>query len=200
MAIPVLTAVSGAPWEAGLVGGLEGRGRTIEVARRCVDIADLLAAAGAGLGRAVLLSADLRRLDRDTVTRLRAAGLAVVGLAAPGDPGSAERLAALGVSRVVSADAGTEVIAEAVVRAVAAAGVVGSPVPGFAFSAGVRPVVSGDETVARPGVGPAMDPSPAVGRVVAVWGPTGGSRTDDDRRVAGHRGCRPGKARPAGGR
>lgn len=193
MAIPVLTAVSGAPWEASLVGALESRGRPIEVVRRCVDIADLLAAAAAGVGRAVLLSADLRRLDRDAVTRLRSSGVAVLGIVAPGDPVAVERLSAWGVERVVAADAGTEAIAEAVVRAVAAVALDSSAVPTFAFSGGVRPVVRGG----RPGTGRAgaagqagpsadggdidatagrqADAGPPVppGRVLAVWGPTG---------------------------
>ncbi len=186
MAVPVLTAVSGAAWEARLVGGLEGRGRTIEVVRRCVDVVDLLAAAGAGAGRAVLLSADLRRLDRDVVTRLRSSGVAVVGVVAPGDPVAAERLAGWGVSRVVAADAGTDAIADAVVRAVAALGTDTSAVPGLAFSGGVRPVsrggtaptgvgppdgADGGDPAATPGraAGPALPP----GRVLAVWGPTG---------------------------
>lgn len=193
MAIPVLTAVSGAPWEATLVGALETRGRPIEVVRRCVDIADLLAAAAAGVGRAVLLSADLRRLDRDAVTRLRSSGVAVVGVVTPGDPVAVERLAAWGVERVVAADAGTEAIAEAVVRAVAAVALDSSAVPAFAFSGGVRPVVRGGRPdPGRPGTdgqaGPSADGGGSdaatggrpdggrwvpPGRVVAVWGPTG---------------------------
>lgn len=189
MAIPVLTAVSGAAWEAELVAGLEGRDRTIEVVRRCVDVVDLLAAAGAGVGRAVLLSADLRRLDRDVVTRLRSSGVAVVGIVAPGDPVATERLAAWGIARVVPADAGTDAIAEAVVRAVAAAGTDTSTVPTLAFSGGVRPPALGGVAAAgpdAPGVpggpgraaGPAGEasdatPQPPPGRVVAVWGPTG---------------------------
>ena len=192
MAIPVLTAVSGARWEAGLVGALEGRGRPIEVVRRCVDIADLLAAAAAGVGRAVLLSADLRRLDRDAITRLRSSGVAVVGIVTPGDPVAVERLSAWGVDRVVAADAGTEAIAEAVVRAVAAVALDSSAVPAFAFSGGVRPVVRGGRPGAardpadeggpaeggQAGIGRADDPAAAgppapPGRVVAVWGPTG---------------------------
>ena len=157
-----------------------------------MDIADLLAAAAAGVGRAVLLSADLRRLDRDAVTRLRSSGVAVVGIVSPGDPVAVERLAAWGVERVVAADAGTEAIAEAVVRAVAAVALDGSAVPAFAFSGGVRPVVRGGRPgVGRPGAAgdgasvDGEDSDPAVedgsgarslvppGRVVAVWGPTG---------------------------
>ena len=64
MTVPLLAAVSGASWEAAVVAALEGGEDGIAVVRRCVDLADLLAAAAAGTGRAALVSADLRRLDR----------------------------------------------------------------------------------------------------------------------------------------
>ena len=51
--------------------------------RRCVDLADLLAAAGGGRAVAALVSADLRRLDREVLARIRAQGVAVVGVADP---------------------------------------------------------------------------------------------------------------------
>ena len=51
MSVPVLTAVTGASWEAALVAGLERTPTGITVVRRCVDLADLLAAA-AKIGRA----------------------------------------------------------------------------------------------------------------------------------------------------
>ncbi|MFZ5872503.1 MAG: chromosome partitioning protein, partial [Actinomycetota bacterium] len=60
MSLTVLTAVTGA-WEAPLVTGLE-RGTGVVVVRRCADLTELLSAAAAGQARAVLLSADLRRL------------------------------------------------------------------------------------------------------------------------------------------
>ena len=135
--LPVLTAVSGAPWESQLVAGLGASGHQIEVVRRCVDLAEVLGAAGAGLARAVLLSPDLRRLDRDAVTRLHADGVAVVGIAPPGDPEATERLTALGVDTVVAADAGTAVVAAAVTAAVAAAsGPGGAPVHAFGGGGG----------------------------------------------------------------
>ena len=43
--VPVLAAVSGASWEAELVAALEGDADGVTVVRRCVDLADLLAAA-----------------------------------------------------------------------------------------------------------------------------------------------------------
>ena len=57
----------------------------VEVVRRCVDLPDLPATAATGQARAAVLSADLRRLDRDALTRLGAAGVAAVGLVEPGD-------------------------------------------------------------------------------------------------------------------
>ncbi len=62
MTVHVVTAVTGAPWEAALVASLERGQSRVEVVRRCVDLADLLATAAAGTVDAVLLSADLRRL------------------------------------------------------------------------------------------------------------------------------------------
>jgi hypothetical protein len=75
-----------------LVAALERRPVGVTVVRRCVDLADLLAAAASGTARAALLSADLRRLDREALARLAAAGVAVVGLYPPGDETSERRL------------------------------------------------------------------------------------------------------------
>ena len=70
MRLPVITAVVDARWEAGLVSAFEQAEHNITVVRRCVDLADLLATAATGTARAALLSADLRRLDRDALLRL----------------------------------------------------------------------------------------------------------------------------------
>src|SRR3954453_13089612 len=51
---------------------LAGAAAGVAVVRRCVDLADLLAAAAAGLAQVAILSADLRRLDREAVARLAA--------------------------------------------------------------------------------------------------------------------------------
>src|ERR1700712_1341810 len=87
MALPVLTAVSDAVWEADLVAALARGDLGVGVARRCLDLADLLATAATGQAQAVILSADLRRLDRDALSRLALARLAVLGLHTPGDCG-----------------------------------------------------------------------------------------------------------------
>jgi len=164
----VLTAVSGA-WEAPVVGALERSRSGVAVVRRCVDLADLLAAAAAGQARAVLLSADLRRLDAEALSRLEIAGLAVVGMAPADDVGQAARLRALGVAHVVAADAPAHEIVDAVVTAVAeledrlASGHTGTS----------DPVGALDRTPGLDGDGPAPDPEGGQGRLVAVWGPTG---------------------------
>ena len=91
MSVPVLTAVTDAVWEADLVSAFEHQDFGVVVVRRCVDLADLLAAASAGTARAVILSADLRRLDRDALARLATAGVAVIGLVAQGGkPGTSD--------------------------------------------------------------------------------------------------------------
>jgi MinD-like ATPase involved in chromosome partitioning or flagellar assembly len=162
MALQVFTAVTGAAWESELVGALDREDHGVTVVRRCVDIADLLAAAATGTGQAALLSAELRRLDGAAVARLTTAGVAVVGLVEPNDTRGAERLRQLGVVRVLPADADPEEIARALRDAVS-----GAPVAGHEV---------GDPRAALPVLGLPSEPSahPAGrGRLVAVWGPTG---------------------------
>ena len=67
MSVPVLTAIADPTLEADLVATFGGSGHGVHVVRRCVDLADLVATASAGLARAAVLSADLRRLDGDAV-------------------------------------------------------------------------------------------------------------------------------------
>jgi Flp pilus assembly CpaE family ATPase len=164
MSVPVLTAVTGASWEADLVSELGRADHGLTVVRRCVDLAELLSAAAAGTARAALLSSDLRRLDRDAVVRLAAAGVAVVGLVDPGDVDAERRLRQLGVGQVLPATAGAATISDAVVQAVSA----------LATSEAAR--VVGDPRGALPQLAapsPVPPLPPGLGRVVAVWGPTG---------------------------
>jgi MinD-like ATPase involved in chromosome partitioning or flagellar assembly len=176
--LTVLTAVTGT-WEAPLVAGLERSDAGVRVVRRCVDLRELLSAAGAGLARAVLLSADLQRLDREAVMGLLGAGIAVIGLVEPGDVAAGRRLRNLGVQRVLPADAPAEDVAAAVAATVellaeararpAAEPRVGTGDPGDAVPpappAAAPPAPEGDPGDAAAG--------PGAGRVVAVWGPTG---------------------------
>jgi Flp pilus assembly CpaE family ATPase len=167
--LPVLIAAGGASWEAGLVAALD-RSTTVTVARRCVDVVDLLAAAGAGLGRAVLVAADLRRLDADAVDRLAAAEVVPVGVVARGDEAAENRLRALGIEHLVPNDADPAVVAAVLAEAVDATG--------GGERAGRTGRMFGDPATSMaipPGAGERIDeaaPSRS-GTVTAVWGPAG---------------------------
>ncbi len=162
MVLQVYTAVTGATWESELVRALDRSDHGVAVVRRCVDVAELLAAAATGTGQAALLSGDLRRLDVDAVARLEAAGVAVVGLVEPADDGGADRLQRLGVRSVLPADAPPELVAQALREAVSLLSLPGRDVADPAAS---LPPVGGS--------GGREEPPAGAGRVVAVWGPTG---------------------------
>jgi MinD-like ATPase involved in chromosome partitioning or flagellar assembly len=167
MQVPVLTAVTDAVWEAKLLTALERGDLGIRVVRRCVDLADLLATAATGQARAVLLSADLRRLDREALGRLAVSGVAVVGLVPPDDEHAERHLRQLGLVHVLSADTTPTELAGAVLEAVRTA----APP-----SSGQRRAVA-DPRTALPLLPDqdAGDPDVELqaGKVVAVWGPTG---------------------------
>jgi len=169
MSVPVLAAVTGASWEAALVAGLERIPTGITVVRRCVDLADLLAAASTGTARGALLSADLRRLDRDALARLAAARVAVVGLYAPGDEHAETRLRQLGVVQLLPADSSPVDIAAAMSAALAVqdAGAGGS----VAATAWSQPLEALPTDAVPSDAMPVVEPG--SGRLVAVWGPTG---------------------------
>jgi MinD-like ATPase involved in chromosome partitioning or flagellar assembly len=168
MAVPVLTAVSDAVWESQLVAALERGDHGVRVVRRCVDLADLLATAATGQARAVLLSADLRRLDRDALTRLAVAGVAVVGLVAPGDEDAERRLRQLGVTTVLPSDAAPDAISAAVMETVERGP---SATPGELASL-ADPRASLPDRPPSPPVS-VPDVGVGTGQVIAVWGPTG---------------------------
>lgn len=169
MSVPVLTAVTGASWEAAFVAGLERAPAGIHVVRRCVDLPDLIAAAASGTARAVLLSAELRRLDRDALSRLAAARVAVVGLVTPGDDHAEQRLRQLGLLHVLPADVPTGDLSAAVASAIAEQSGE-SPSTAYAEPTAALPDLD------RADPGPALLEAPieaGTGRLVAVWGPTG---------------------------
>lgn len=186
MSLPVLTAVTGA-WEAPLVGALERSGAGVVVVRRCVDLPELLAAAAAGQARAVLLSADLRRLDRAALDRLAVSGVAVVGLVDPSEPpphdgglGESERrLRTLGVRHVLPADAPAADVAAAVADAVRDLEAPGARHVGLADpAAALRPSGGPSGGSTGEGAGRAVlaggeELEPPPGQLLAVWGPVG---------------------------
>ena len=166
-AVPVLTAVTDSLWESQLVAALERGDLGVTVVRRCVDLADVLATATTGQARAALLSADLRRLDRDALTRLAVAGVAVVGLVAPADEEAERRLRQLGVVNVLPADASPEAISAAVVEAVVALNPSPADLSGLADPRAALPDLPAEPADSTP------QTLPGSGRLVAVWGPTG---------------------------
>ncbi len=176
MTVQVVTAVPGAPWEAELVSALELVADDVVVVRRCVDLSDLLATAATGVAEAVLVSADLRRLDRDALSRLWAEGVGVVGLFSPGDDDGDRRLRQLGVREVLSADAPVEAITGAVCKAVAQRAARFQH--GWSGSAGARAADAAPASEGSPPA-PAAPAEPSIGgrgapaRLIAIWGPTG---------------------------
>ncbi|MDP9417378.1 MAG: chromosome partitioning protein, partial [Actinomycetota bacterium] len=171
MTLPVVTAVPGAAWEAQLVSALDAAPGDVSVVRRCVDLADLLAACAAGAASAVLLSADLRRLDREALARLATDGVAVVGLFTPGDDDGEQRLRQLGVADVLPADAAPDAITAALATAVARLGRAASR---HAWSDPLAALPAEPTGVEQPEQRRDVDAGAfRAGQLVAVWGPTG---------------------------
>ena len=163
MTVDVLTAIADPRREAAVVAALARGATGLRVARRCVDLADLLAAAAAGLGNVDVVSADLRSLDREALTRLAASAVAVVAVVPEGDDAADRRIRQLGVLHVVGERSTAEEVADAIASAVA------EPMrpPDFAFAGAHTPAPRAAERDADPAV------SPGLGTVIAVWGPTG---------------------------
>lgn len=162
--LPILLAAPGLPGEPELVALLGQPRSPIAVVRRCVDAVDLIGACASGAARAAVISADLPRLSRETVSRLRQAGLAVHGIAtdAGGEP---DQLAALGVDvlRVPHGDAESA-------AAILAGALLGA---GGADERG-GPAAPADPPAALAQRGPSARTAPAArGRLVVVWGPHG---------------------------
>lgn len=163
----VLTAV-GHQWESELVTALEASA-SLSVVRRCADLADLLAAASAGLADVAVVSADLRSLDRAALHHLASHGVRAAGAVRPGDEPGERRLRQLGLDVVVRSDAETHEIEDALValldQAPVAAAMDGSAEGG-----------SAEGVSAGPGLPDEVDALPVPvenGTIVAVWGPAG---------------------------
>lgn len=91
-------------WESSVAPVLE-RVPGVTIARRCADVAELLSVVEAGVGRAAVVSSDLRGLDLEVVARLQARGVRVVGLHPSDDEPSERRLRQLGIAAVLSVEA-----------------------------------------------------------------------------------------------
>lgn len=189
MSMPIVTAVTDTSWETELLTAVEAVGHDVTVVRRCVDLADLLATAATGMARAAVVSANLRRLDADAISRMRAAGLQIIALAEPGNDIAERRIRQLGVVHVFPADAPPAAVVEVLL------GLAAQPTSG---AAPPYPSTNGNSPwAAAPVSGSAVAPaSPAVsssappattsaqlpvttssaesgGKIIAVWGATG---------------------------
>lgn len=154
MSEPLITAVSHR-WEAELAGRLDASPQ-VHLVRRCADLAELLGAVEAGLGRVAVISADLRGLDRSVIARLGEHGVRLLGVHAPVDDPGARSLRRWGVSVVIEADADQQRLEEAIAE----------------LLTGSEP----DTADHLPETAPADldgDQSGEAGQIVVVWGPAG---------------------------
>jgi MinD-like ATPase involved in chromosome partitioning or flagellar assembly len=163
MAVPVLLAVTGAPWEADVVRRAE-RAPNVRVVRRCVDVPDLLAAAATGQARAVVLAEDLPRLTADSVAMLHARRIAVLALIDPAESAGEDRLTRIGIERILPADVAAEDLARAIADAVES----GPPATAAHFAGGFVPQTGSGQPAVE-----TVEALPGTGRLIAVWGPTG---------------------------
>jgi MinD-like ATPase involved in chromosome partitioning or flagellar assembly len=160
--VPLLLALGGLAEEQSLVAALDRPSAGTRVVRRCVDLADLLGAASTRTATVAVVAADLRRLDREAVARLAAAGLSVVGVTRPGDDAAERRLRQLGVVDLVRADASVEEVLGVVLGSL-----LGPHVTGAAAARVLAVDAAAPEPVDTRGF------AGVRGAVVAVWGPTG---------------------------
>lgn len=172
MAVGVLCAVRGSA-ESQIVQAMEAAGGRLSVTRRCADLAELLAAAEAGLGRIAVVSADLPQLDREAVATLHRCGVRVVGVADVGSRWAAERITAFGVGLVVDTPedaAGAAALVRDVVAVLESPlAAAGAERPGGHVTSAAPFASAGLEGAAAGAATPAREP----GRLIAVWGPTG---------------------------
>ncbi len=168
--VPVLVAVTGAPWESQFIAALNGTPSGLTVLRRCVDLADLLAAGATSAAAAALIWPDQRRLDKEALRRLADSGVAVVAVATPGSSIDEEIARSLGIAHIVSADAAPGDTVATVVQAAGRLGADrrGEPAPTLASDEGTE--ASGPSRADADGEAGAERPR---GRLIAVWGPTG---------------------------
>lgn len=112
-----MIAAGDASWEAEAVHELEASAK-LRLVRRCVDVADLLAAADSERAVVAIISVDLPGLDVDTVHRLERSGVRVAAVNA--DPA---RCAALGITRLVQLGGLDDVTQDAPAQTVLSPGV-----------------------------------------------------------------------------
>jgi MinD-like ATPase involved in chromosome partitioning or flagellar assembly len=164
--VPVLLAAAGARWEAAALDRLERGGAAVVLARRCVDLADLLASASAGTAAVAVVAPNLPGLDADSVAALRRGGVSVLAVGEPDElePRQADRLRRLGIEQLLPSSEVDGLVDR--VRA-AAAPAVATQADGVPES----PASLLDDP--EPGAEPGSGRRRPRGRLVAVWGPAG---------------------------
>lgn len=138
MALGIMTAGGGQPWETAVVAELGHVGASMTVVRRCADVADLVATASTGQVSIALISAYLRHLDSEVVDRLRQCGVVVVAVHRAEDKRIAALLERIGVVDTLP-DSST---ADALVAAVGRAAAVGQASTGSGVEADATEVES----------------------------------------------------------
>ena len=136
-----------------------GRSAGLNVARRCADLSEAVAAAQAGIGDVVVTS-EHAQLDRAVVRRLEKAGLAIVGV--PSDARAREAMLGLGIPTVLAPGATAEQVAAAA-HAAATEPRADPALPDAGFPDAAFPERALDE----------WEAPRARGAMVVVWGPTG---------------------------
>lgn len=160
-AVTVLIVSTGAAWETRALAALQAHRATV-VLKRCVDVADLLAAASTGQADVAVLAADLAGLDHTVVDDLGRYGVRVVGIATDTEL-TRPRAARVGVVTLLDA-AEVDGVADLVVSL--PADPTRPPEP-----AGVVP--TGAAPAEHPAELPQAPTGHTPGRVIAVWGPGG---------------------------
>lgn len=165
--VVVLIVAAGAAWESRALEHLTGH-RGVVVLKRCVDVADLLAAASAGQAGVAVVGLDAPGLDAAATDHLRRHAVHPVVVVPDGVPGDAARLRAgrIGIRTLVEESALDTL--PATVTAVDGAPVDGTSDDG---SLGPQPDPAADPEQGLPGA--AGEDPPPHGRVIVVWGPGG---------------------------
>lgn len=175
---PVLVAALGPARRLVLEAAAGCRG--LEVVRHCDDVAELRAAAAAGVGDVAVVCAELPGLGRGVVTGMREVGVSTLGIGT--SPEGRIRLRRMGVDDVLDVEASADDVAGRLLAVVSprAGAVDRTPPatdrraertwPGAPLAAGGGPEASWRE-VGADDLALLLDPRP--GPVVAVWGPTG---------------------------
>jgi MinD-like ATPase involved in chromosome partitioning or flagellar assembly len=171
--IPVLLAVTGRPYEEALLAALGHPGSRMRVARRCLDLADLLAVSGTTTATVAVVWSGLHRLDREAFARLSANGVGIVAVVEPAGPVVATEQ----VRRALDVGAGAVVLAPGPSDATAVASFV-ADVGARAMAthlqrarAPAAVATAATAATARSSMHETGDRAP--GRLVVVWGPIG---------------------------